>query len=156
MRASASAGCAGRKARAKAPTPRSTALGDVGLEPTSLRLARIAGTGPQALQAAIKLCELGHKLPGDAGDILKYRRVEPFGLFTGEPADGMLGAGGLADGQSRPEPRAARLDAVNCPNWGALGIPEAQHTAIERDTRWTSAEKPNEGRAGRAYRDDTW
>ena len=130
--------------------------GDVRLEPAALRLARIAATGVETVQAVAELCEFRRQRPGDAGGVRAYRLGEPLGLVAGEPADGALGAAGLAHGQSRPEPRAARLDAVDSANRRALGVPEAQHAAVERDTCRASAEQPNEGCAGRAHRGGIW
>ena len=97
-------------------------------------------TGVETVQAVVKLRELRRQRSGDAGDVRKYRRLEPLGLGAGEPTDGALGAACLADGESRPEPRTSRLDAVDSADRRALGIPEAQHAAIERNTCRASAE----------------
>ena len=148
MRASASAGCAGRNARVRAPPAALHGAGDVGLEPAGLRLPRIAAAGMEAVQAVVQLCEVRRQRSGKAGGLREYRRGEPLGLLAGEPADGMLGAAGLAHGQSRPEPRAARLGCCRfrqpaCPRRPrsaarrrrARHVP-GQRRAAERGLRW--------------------
>ena len=130
--------------------------GDVRLEPAALRLARIAATHVETVQAVAELCEFRRERSGDASGVREDRGGELLGLVAGKPADGALGAAGLAHGQSRPEPGAARLDAVDSADRRALRVAKAQHPAVERDTVRASAEQPNEGCAGGAYRGGIW
>ena len=136
-------------------------VGDVRLEPAAQGLADVAVRRVEAAEAGVEPGELrGQRLRG-ASRVLADRLGDPFRLAPVESADGALDTAGLADRQPRPEPGAARLDAVDGADGRAGGsraaaVLETQRAIVERDAGGAGAEQPHEGGAGRGDRAGVW
>ena len=130
--------------------------GDVRLEFLAAGVAAVALSAVVAGEALAELQQVGGDLAGGAGRLLADGLGEPFGVCAGEPADGVDGAPGLADGEARPEPRRARLDAVDGAHWDGGAAREAEHAALEHDAGWPAREQADEGGAGGGDRRHRW